>query len=214
MLAVYGEEDKFVPPASSADRIKHGLEESGNREHSFLFFAEADHSLLISKDDYGHPPGKLQYTPGYVETMTGWVPGEGAGRVPDTLRSASGAATSRLSTSKARIPDPGRTPFYGGTLAQMGSAATFVAVFGAIVACRGSRPLRRRATTVRGARSRSVGTLSGDGRERARPVPARRPRSVSGGDDPGRGPRPAVWLYVAEAAQRALRCAHADACGV
>ena len=52
--------------------------------------------------------------------MTGWVLGQASGHPPDAPGSGSGVTTSRPPSTGVRIPDPGRTPFYGGALALAG----------------------------------------------------------------------------------------------
>jgi hypothetical protein len=164
VLAIYGNEDKSVPPAESAAILEETLRKGGNRDHTLISFHNADHSLVVSKDGYSHPPGKLRYTSGYVESMTGWVLQETGAGVPDASLQADTAGSARIPESETPVLDPSRVPWYGTAVVQIGLLAAFMLVFVCAVFVRLARALLRRQGESPGMptaarRARSLATL-------------------------------------------------------
>ena len=65
VLALYGTDDRAVPPMQSAQILADELSRSGNRAYTIRFFGGADHALRVG--------GVL--APGYLATMTAWIAG-------------------------------------------------------------------------------------------------------------------------------------------
>jgi dienelactone hydrolase len=144
MLAVYGNEDKSVPPAESAAILEKALGEGGNRDHTLISFPNADHSLVVSKDGYSYPPGKLRYAPGYVDSMTDWILEDTGTRAPGTSSQTDPNSRTKLPPSETPVLDPSQVSWYGTALVQIGLMAAFVLVFAAAVFVRVVRALLRR----------------------------------------------------------------------
>ncbi|MFE7713263.1 alpha/beta hydrolase family protein [Streptomyces sp. NPDC057486] len=73
VLAMWGN-DQQSPPAESARAIEKALHDGGNTDVTLRFFPHADHKLHTSPD--GFRRGE-ELVPGYVDTMTFWVAGQG-----------------------------------------------------------------------------------------------------------------------------------------
>ena len=145
VLAVYGNEDKSVPPAESAGIPQEALREGGNQDHTVLSFPDADHSLLVSRDGYDHPPGRFRYVPGYVEAMTGWILGQtGTSASSGAYSQADVNRPTRMPQSETPTLDPSRVPWYGTAGVQVGLVAAFVLAYVSAVATESARALRRR----------------------------------------------------------------------
>jgi len=66
VLAVWGEEDSFLPPRQSAARLKKGLSDAGHKDFQIKIFPGASHFLTVK--------GILSdFVPGYLDLMTTWV---------------------------------------------------------------------------------------------------------------------------------------------
>lgn len=79
VLALYGTEDRAVPPVQSAQILVDTLAGSGNRALTIRFFAGADHGLRVGGD----------LAPGYLETMVTWIGGlPGTPAVPPLVAGA------------------------------------------------------------------------------------------------------------------------------
>jgi len=66
VLAVWGEEDDFLPPHRSAAWLRANLSRAGNREVTVRILPDADHSLLL----LGSPQ---EFAPGYPRLLVDWL---------------------------------------------------------------------------------------------------------------------------------------------
>jgi uncharacterized protein len=66
VLAIWGEEDSFLPPNQSAMRLRKALVESNHSDYEIKLFPDATHFLTVAG------PGS-EFAPGYIETMTRWL---------------------------------------------------------------------------------------------------------------------------------------------
>lgn len=80
VLALYGERDTVVPPAENAGKMRHLLEEAGNRDVTIQVFPRANHSLEwygeLRQGSWSWPDGYWVWSkaaPGYAETVAGWL---------------------------------------------------------------------------------------------------------------------------------------------
>jgi pimeloyl-ACP methyl ester carboxylesterase len=66
VLAIWGEEDSFLPPHQSAERLKKYLMDSTHPDYEVIVFKNASHFLTVlgSRSDF---------VPGYLDTMVNWV---------------------------------------------------------------------------------------------------------------------------------------------
>ncbi len=66
VLAIWGEEDSFLPPQQSALRLRKALSESHHPDYEIKIFPEATHFLT-------KPGSAAGFIPGYIDTMTVWL---------------------------------------------------------------------------------------------------------------------------------------------
>ena len=66
ILAIWGEEDSFLPPVQSMARLKKSLDEMKHGEYKMKIFPEASHFLTV-KDS------RTTFVSGYLELMTDWI---------------------------------------------------------------------------------------------------------------------------------------------
>ena len=66
VLAIWGEEDSFLPPRQSAERLKKYLADSGHPDYKVIVFEDASHFLTV-------PGSRSDFVPGYLDTMVNWV---------------------------------------------------------------------------------------------------------------------------------------------
>ena len=66
VLAIWGQEDSFLPPNQSAMRLKKALAESNHRDYEIKVFPNASHFLTV-------PGSVTEFVPGYLDTMTHWL---------------------------------------------------------------------------------------------------------------------------------------------
>ena len=66
VLAIWGEEDSFLPPHQSAARLKKYLMDSKHPDYEVVIYPNASHFLTL-------PGSKSDFTPGYLDTMVTWV---------------------------------------------------------------------------------------------------------------------------------------------
>ena len=66
VLAVWGEEDTFLPPVKSAENLKKALDEAGHRDFRIRIFPGATHFLTPSSKT-------REFTPGYIEEVSSWI---------------------------------------------------------------------------------------------------------------------------------------------
>ncbi|MGI9518260.1 MAG: alpha/beta hydrolase [Pirellulaceae bacterium] len=66
ILAVWGEQDSFLPPHQSATRLTKFLADSGHADHQIRIFPNASHFLTTAGPD-------TDFIPGYLELMTEWL---------------------------------------------------------------------------------------------------------------------------------------------
>ena len=69
VLLIYGADDKRVPPAESARRIRAALSEGGNRNVTVRIFPGADHTFRLRSGPSGWPVT----APGYLPTLLEWL---------------------------------------------------------------------------------------------------------------------------------------------
>jgi pimeloyl-ACP methyl ester carboxylesterase len=68
VLAIWGEEDSFLPPNQSAARLKKYLMDSNHPDYEVIVFQNASHFLTA-------PGSTADFVPGYLDTMASWVNG-------------------------------------------------------------------------------------------------------------------------------------------
>ena len=66
VLAIWGEEDSFLPPRQSAERLKKYLTDSNHSDFEVIVFQNASHFLTL-------PASRSDFVPGYLDTMVNWV---------------------------------------------------------------------------------------------------------------------------------------------
>ncbi len=66
VLAIWGEEDSFLPPHQSAARLKKYLMDSDHPDYEVIVFQDASHFLTL-------PGSRSDFVPGYLDTMVNWV---------------------------------------------------------------------------------------------------------------------------------------------
>ncbi|MDH4036843.1 MAG: alpha/beta hydrolase [Candidatus Krumholzibacteria bacterium] len=66
VLAIWGEEDSFLPPHQSAARLKKYLVDSGHSDYEVIVFPGASHFLTL-------PGQRANFVPGYLDTVVNWV---------------------------------------------------------------------------------------------------------------------------------------------
>lgn len=66
VLAIWGEEDSFLPPHQSAARLKKYLMDSDHPDYEVIIFQDASHFLTL-------PGSRSDFVPGYLDTMVNWV---------------------------------------------------------------------------------------------------------------------------------------------
>ncbi|MCF6410823.1 alpha/beta hydrolase family protein [Pseudalkalibacillus salsuginis] len=71
ILAIWGSNDRQVPPAESAQIFKENLEIGGNRQYTIQFLEGAGHSGYTTTDD-GFVQNNELY-PGYIESVNSWL---------------------------------------------------------------------------------------------------------------------------------------------
>jgi hypothetical protein len=140
ILAIYGENDRQVPPAESIARLAAAVEQSGNRDFTLIIYPDASHA--VGKTRTGELGEEWTgYVPEYLEDMTDWV-----------LQQASGVESPKGWSQRGRVtkwdqPFPAehydRLRWYGNAPVQVvqlfGFALTFlvVAVAGPVSMVRG-----------------------------------------------------------------------------
>jgi hypothetical protein len=72
VLALWGEQDKVVPPQQSAILIEQVLREAGHPDYTIRLFPEADHGIGTLRETVD---GQQQWepVPGFVETIVEWI---------------------------------------------------------------------------------------------------------------------------------------------
>ena len=78
VLAIWGEDDSFLPPHQSAMRLEKALAESDHPDYEIKVFPKASHFLTVTGS-------ATEFVPGYLDTMTHWLgshvgPDHGGGR--------------------------------------------------------------------------------------------------------------------------------------
>jgi len=66
VLAIWGQEDSFLPPNQSAARLKKYLMDSNHPDYEVIVFQNASHFLTL-------PGSRSDFVPGYLDTMVNWV---------------------------------------------------------------------------------------------------------------------------------------------
>jgi len=66
VLAIWGEEDSFLPPHQSAERLKKYLKDSSHSDYEVIVFKDASHFLTL-------PGSRSDFVPGYLDTIMNWV---------------------------------------------------------------------------------------------------------------------------------------------
>lgn len=81
VLAIYGEDDRQVPPNLNATRLRGYLSEANNRDFEVLVAPGADHVLAKTG-----PGSNGDFIPGYLDKMAAWIRAHTAGTDPQTAR--------------------------------------------------------------------------------------------------------------------------------
>jgi pimeloyl-ACP methyl ester carboxylesterase len=66
VLAIWGEEDTFLPPHQSATRLMKYLKDSNHRDYEIRILRNASHALTV-------PGSTTEFVPEYVETVASWL---------------------------------------------------------------------------------------------------------------------------------------------
>ena len=66
VLAIWGEQDTFLPPHQSAERLKKYLKDSSHSDYEVIVFKDASHFLTL-------PGSRSDFVPGYLDTLVNWV---------------------------------------------------------------------------------------------------------------------------------------------
>jgi len=66
VLAIWGEEDSFLPPRQSAARLRKYFMDTNHPDFEVIVFPDASHYLTA-------PGSSTDFVPGYLDTMTTWV---------------------------------------------------------------------------------------------------------------------------------------------
>ena len=66
VLAIWGQEDSYLPPNQSAARLKKYLTDTGHPDFEVIVFQNASHFLTL-------PGSRSDFVPGYLDTMVNWV---------------------------------------------------------------------------------------------------------------------------------------------
>jgi pimeloyl-ACP methyl ester carboxylesterase len=66
LLAIWGQDDSFLPPERGAACLLALLAESGHDDHEIIIFPDASHFLTV-------PGSSSDFVPGYLDTMTSWL---------------------------------------------------------------------------------------------------------------------------------------------
>ncbi len=66
VLAIWGQEDSFLPPNQSAMRLKKYLADSNHPDYEIKIFQNASHFLTV-------PDSDTEFIPGYLDKMTDWL---------------------------------------------------------------------------------------------------------------------------------------------
>lgn len=115
VLAIYGTDDRAVPPVESARLLTAALAGAGNDRYAVRFFAGADHGLRVG--------GRL--APGYLATIASWVLG-----LPGTA-SGHGERVAGATPTQEYLSTSPAAPAYGGPA---GLLAGWVLILGGYLA--------------------------------------------------------------------------------
>ncbi len=76
ILALYGENDNLVLPATNAPLLERGLRRGGNTRSTIKVIPQASHGLSVKprKCWGGASPTKVEFAPGFLETLAAWEP--------------------------------------------------------------------------------------------------------------------------------------------
>ncbi|MFH1754934.1 MAG: CocE/NonD family hydrolase, partial [Candidatus Latescibacterota bacterium] len=66
LLAIWGQEDSFLPPQQSALRLGKELTDANHPDFAIKMFPQATHFLTV-------PGSAAEFVPGYLDTMTEWL---------------------------------------------------------------------------------------------------------------------------------------------
>ncbi|MEU6714684.1 prolyl oligopeptidase family serine peptidase [Nonomuraea sp. NPDC046802] len=80
VLGIWGVHDLLTPPRETPPIFAKALEEGGNRQYTFRFFADADHAAHRTPD--GGVTRLPDLAPGYAELVGSWVGDVTSGRAP------------------------------------------------------------------------------------------------------------------------------------
>lgn len=85
VLAIWGQEDSFLPPNQSAARLEKYLTDSKHPDYEVIVFPNASHFLTV-------PGSRSEFVPGYLDTMVSWVGSHFDAKVCAGPRPSSGRA--------------------------------------------------------------------------------------------------------------------------
>jgi pimeloyl-ACP methyl ester carboxylesterase len=66
VLAIWGQEDSFLPPNQSAARLKKYLIDTEHPDYEVIVFQNASHVLTL-------PGSRSEFVPNYLDTLVNWV---------------------------------------------------------------------------------------------------------------------------------------------
>ena len=66
VLAIWGQQDSFLPPNQSSMRLRKVLAESNHPDYEIVVFPNATHFLTV-------PGSATEFVPGYLDTVTNWL---------------------------------------------------------------------------------------------------------------------------------------------
>jgi fermentation-respiration switch protein FrsA (DUF1100 family) len=134
VLVINGQNDTLIDPVDGLARIGDALADGGNRDHTLVLLADADHSLYRS--DTGLTPDvhggrDLVYDPAFYPMVSDWIAARFHGT--DTTPHTRSVLDSPVPIQRSRhFADGGRyavLPWYGGPVLQVSLFLVFLVVF-------------------------------------------------------------------------------------
>lgn len=129
ILAIWGENDRQVPPVESAELFKKTLEQSGNHRWTMQFIPNGNHVVHFSPDGFRQTD---DFAPGYDEGMTSWVTKVLDGQAPQKVVLGTESPQARQSPAGNLSPGWANSAWLhigGGLLLAIGFITKFVRSF-------------------------------------------------------------------------------------
>ncbi|TMR89161.1 alpha/beta hydrolase [Nonomuraea basaltis] len=140
VLGIWGVNDLLTPPRETPPIMARALEDGGNRQYTFRFFADAEHAAHQTPD--GGVTRLPELAPGYAEMVGSWVGEVTSGRAP--VAQVSGPAPVQADDSVGVPP----TEWWESSGVQAAALMLFLVAFGGYPVVALVRRIRRRADVV------------------------------------------------------------------